>query len=294
METSEVEPDAPPQGDAEDARAGRDRAGIQSIEVGAQLLVALTRASRAMALGDLARAAGMHPSKAHRYLVSLQRVGAVSQDPLTGRYELGPFALRLGLASLNRVEAVSRARPLLASLRDRTGHTIGIAVWSERGPTVVHWERAGGAPGVNLRIGDVMPMLNSATGRLFGAYLPIEQTLPLVERELHTRANDDLPGLPRSLTDYYRLCEDVRAEGAAWVSGGLLPGVSALSLPVFGARGELALVLIALNLQPLFLAGPGGELEKTLRTFVDQLSAMLRSPVSPASPAGRGGGRRSR
>lgn len=291
METSEVEHDAPPQGDAEDAPAGRDRAGIQSIEVGAQLLVALTRASHAMALGDLARAAGMHPSKAHRYLVSLQRVGAVSQDPLTSRYELGPFALRLGLAGLNRVEAVSRTRPLLASLRDRTGHTIGLAVWSERGPTVVHWEKAGGTPGVNLRIGDVAPMLNSATGRLFGAYLPIEQTLPLVERELHARTNDDLPGLPRSLTDYYRLCEAIRAEGASWVSGSLLPGVNALSLPVFGARGELALVLIALNLQPLFDAGRGGELETTLRAFVDQLSAMLRSPVPAAA---RAGGRRSR
>ncbi|KAB0120653.1 helix-turn-helix domain-containing protein, partial [Escherichia coli] len=67
METTEVEDDLPTDGDAEDARANRDRSGIQSIEVGSQLLVALTRAMRAMALGDLARAAGMHPSKAHRY-----------------------------------------------------------------------------------------------------------------------------------------------------------------------------------------------------------------------------------
>lgn len=75
------------------------------------------------------------------------------------------------------------------------------------------------------------------------------------------------------------------------MSGSLLPGVNALSLPVFGARGELALVLIALNLQPLFDAGRGGELETTLRAFVDQLSAMLRSPVPAAA---RAGGRRSR
>ena len=281
LETTEVEDDLPPDGDADDARANRDRSGIQSIEVGSQLLVALTHAMRAMALGDLARAAGMHPSKAHRYLVSLQRVGAVSQDPLTGRYELGPFALRLGLASLNRTDAIVRTRPLLAGMRDQTGHTIGIAVWSDRGPTVVHWEK-------NLRIGDVMPMLNSATGRLFGAYLPIEQTLPLVERELHERASDDLPGLPRSLTDYYRLCEDIRREGASWVSGSLLPGVSALSLPVFGERGQLELVLIALNLQPLFHAERGGELEATLRAFVTQLSAMLRVPApEPAKAAAR-------
>ncbi|WP_296229175.1 IclR family transcriptional regulator [Ralstonia sp. UBA689] len=295
METTEVEDDLSPESDTEDARASRDRSGIQSIEVGAQLLAALTRAMRAMALGDLARAAGMHPSKAHRYLVSLQRVGAVSQDPLTSRYELGPFALRLGLASLNRSQSIIRARPLLAGLRDQTGHTIGIAVWSDRGPTVVHWEKAGGAPGVNLRIGDVMPMLNSATGRLFGAYLPIEQTLPLVERELHERTGDDLPDLPRSLTDYYRLCEEIRVQGASWVSGSLLPGVSALSLPVFGAHGQLALVLIALNVKPLFHAQRGGGLEATLRAFVTQLSAMLQAPMpEPASRSPRPGARRAR
>jgi len=289
METTEVEDDLPPEGDAaadtDDIRVSRDRSGIQSIEVGSQLLVALTRGTRAMALGDLARAAGMHPSKAHRYLVSLQRVGAISQDPSSGRYELGPFALRLGLASLNRTEAIVRTRPLLAGLRDQTGHTIGIAVWSDRGPTIVHWEKAGNAPGVNLRVGDVTPMLNSATGRLFGAYLPIEQTLPLVERELHDRADDQLPDLPRSLTDYYRLCEDIRNEGAAWVASSLLPDVSALALPVFGARGQLTLALIALNLQSRFHAQRGGELETTLRAFVTRLSATLQAPTPVPSKA---------
>ena len=48
METTEVEDDLPPDGDADDARANRDRSGIQSIEVGTQLLVALTHAMRAM------------------------------------------------------------------------------------------------------------------------------------------------------------------------------------------------------------------------------------------------------
>ncbi|NOZ15325.1 MAG: IclR family transcriptional regulator, partial [Betaproteobacteria bacterium] len=84
------------------------------------------------------------------------------------------------------------------------------------------------------------------------------------------------------------LCEDIRREGASWVSGSLLPGVSALSLPVFGERGQLELVLIALNLQPLFHAERGGELEATLRAFVTQLSAMLRVPApEPAKAAAR-------
>lgn len=87
---------------------------------------------------------------------------------------------------------------------------------------------------------------------MFGAYQPIERTLSLVKRELHRRAGDDLPGLPRSLTGYYHLCEDTRTEGASWVSGSLPPGVGTLSLSVFGAHGQLVLALTAPSPQPLF------------------------------------------
>lgn len=124
---TEVEDDLPVDGDVKDVCTNHDRLDIQSIEVGSQLLVALTRAMRVVALGDLACAVGMHPSEAHRYLAGPQRVGAMSQDPLIGHYELGPFALHLGSASLNRFDAIVHMRPLLAGLRGQAGHTIGIA-----------------------------------------------------------------------------------------------------------------------------------------------------------------------
>lgn len=47
----------------------RGSRGIQSIEVGGQLLLALAHHGRPMALKDLARDAGMPPAKAHPYLV---------------------------------------------------------------------------------------------------------------------------------------------------------------------------------------------------------------------------------
>ena len=39
----------------------------------------------------------MSAAKAHRYLVSFQRLGLVTQDSRTARYDLGPAALKLGL-----------------------------------------------------------------------------------------------------------------------------------------------------------------------------------------------------
>jgi len=92
------------------------RQGIQSIEVGVPLLRVLADHGAPMMLRDLAKAAGMPAAKAHRYLVSFVRTGLVTQDPLSGRYDLGHFALDLGLASLARLDAVRVATPVLDAL----------------------------------------------------------------------------------------------------------------------------------------------------------------------------------
>src|SRR3990167_8804704 len=140
------------------------RAGIQSVEVGFELLNALSNAPGSLMLRDLAAAAGMSAAKAHRYLVSFQRMGLVMQDPVSTRYDLGPAALRLGLASLSRIDAVKLARERLPQLLADTGHTLAIAVWGNQGQTMVHWLEAPQTGPVTLRLGDVMPLLTSATG----------------------------------------------------------------------------------------------------------------------------------
>ncbi|MEG0884369.1 MAG: helix-turn-helix domain-containing protein, partial [Janthinobacterium sp.] len=52
-------------------------------------LQALGQARGALMLKDLAAAAGMSAAKAHRYLVSFQRLGLVVQDGRSGHYDLG-------------------------------------------------------------------------------------------------------------------------------------------------------------------------------------------------------------
>lgn len=251
------------------------RAGVQSIEVGFRLLQALAASPRAMMLRDLAAAAGMNPAKAHRYLVSFQRLGMVAQDSTSGRYDLGAFALQLGLAGLNRLDPVKKARPMLSQLRDEMDQTMGIAVWGNHGPTIVHWEESSHPVTVSLRLGDVMPMLNSATGRLYGAYLPRPQTLPLIEREFAKLGGADLPDMPRTLADYDAICADVRAHGAARTRGGVLPGINAFSMPVFDANGHLAMALVVLGAQSVFDAEWDGAVDRRVRAVAQDISSEL-------------------
>ena len=92
----------------------KPRRGIQSVEIGTQLLVALGAHVRPMGLQELGKAAGIAAGKAHPYLVSFVKVGFVVQDS-TGRYELGPLALQLGLSKLQRLDPIKEATPLIES-----------------------------------------------------------------------------------------------------------------------------------------------------------------------------------
>lgn len=105
------------------AADGNDRAqrGIQSIEVGGQLLRALVHHGRPMALKDLAREADMSAAKAHPYMVSFGRLGLIEQDRSSGHYLLGPLALQLGLISLQQADPVHIATPLVAELAQQSG-----------------------------------------------------------------------------------------------------------------------------------------------------------------------------
>ncbi|MBX3609512.1 MAG: IclR family transcriptional regulator [Hydrogenophaga sp.] len=247
--------DQSPNDDSDDAEP--QRAGIQSVEVGFELLKAMSEASGPLMLRDLAAAAGMSAAKAHRYLVSFQRLGLVTQDPVSTRYDLGPAALRLGLASLSRIDAVKLARERVDDLLQETGHTVAIAVWGNQGPTMVHWAEAPQTVPVTLRLGDVMPMLTSATGRCFAAFMGNEgrdaqRIAPMIRDELarlkKLPRNGTLPpDLPQTSAEVDAMLDEVRQRGLARVVHSLLPGVAGFCAPVFDAQGHLVLAMVVLG-----------------------------------------------
>ncbi len=144
--------------------------GIQSIEIGGAILRALITSGRPTMLKDIARMSGMPPAKAHRYLVSFQRMGLVNQDLASARYHLGPFALTLGLSALATLDPLRLATPILDELCDDIGMGVGLAVWGSSGATIVRYIDTGDAISVCLRVGRVLGLHDSATGRCFRAF----------------------------------------------------------------------------------------------------------------------------
>jgi DNA-binding IclR family transcriptional regulator len=258
----------------------KSQAGIQSVEVGFALLEALVLSPGAMMLRDLAQAAGMSPAKAHRYLVSYQRLGLVIQDGSSTRYDLGPAALRLGLASLERMDAVQLARSRMDALMAEIGHTMAIAVWGNHGPVIVHWQEPVRAVTVNLRLGDVMPLLASATGRCFAAFAPSAWVNPLLKQELALLAKSPRIGLPSNAQQAQALLDETRAQGMGRVVDTLLPGISGLAVPVWDAGHRICLALVSLGATASFDADGQGAVARSLQACAAQLSHELGAKIS--------------
>lgn len=253
----------------------KERAGIQSVEVGFTLLDVLAKAAGPLMLRDLAAAAGMSAAKAHRYLVSFQRLELVAQDALSTRYDLGPAALKLGLASLSRIDAVKLARERVAGMMETIGQTIALAVWGNHGPTIVHWEESPQAVTVNLRLGDVMPLLSSATGRCFAAHVPWDAIQPMLKDEMARAQKMGRTGVPTSLAEVKAMLQEVRTRGSARVVDTLLPGIVGFCAPVFDSDGHIALGIVTLGSVATFDAQWDGAIDKPLRAMAAQLSSDL-------------------
>jgi len=221
---------------------GRDkRTGVKAVESAGRILEVLARAQKPVALRELAAGGHMSPGKVHRYLASFLTSGLARQDPDTRRYSLGPLAMRLGLAALKSHQPLHDAILLQHELRNHLDETLILSVWGDHGPTIVHVEESSHPIIMTMRVGAVLPMLATATGLVFAAFLPRHFTEPLMMASL--KAKEDFNLFARDSASIDRLINQVREQGYAYNEGHLMPGVSALGFPLIDRLATLVAVL---------------------------------------------------
>lgn len=221
----------------------RNNGRVRSVEVSVSILTALARHDGPMSLNEIARTVDMPAAKAHRYLASFLESGMVHHRR-SGTYDLGPLAARIGLAAIARTDVVNRVTEELEELVETTNRTALLSVWGNVGPIVVRWERSPHVLITTLGLGSRLPLLRSATGRVFLAFSRRRVTAGMLEAELSTDPS------PPDAREIEALIEKTRASGLAGVDQTFIPGLYALAAPVLNGQGEADAVVTLASTEP--------------------------------------------
>jgi DNA-binding IclR family transcriptional regulator len=246
---------------------------VQSVEAGGRLLLVLAEAGAALPLKELAERAGLTPSRAHPHLVSFGRLGLIEQRPGSSAYALGPAALRIGLAALHQLDPLREAEPVAQALAESTGHAVALAVWGNLGPTVVRLFEAREPLHVAIRVGSVMSLTGTATGRAFVGALPLARLRPVAESG---RIGEQPAGSwAERAARLSEIADEVRRHGLARAAGSPIPGVNAFSAAVPDAQGEVAVVITALDHAARLPAAWSSPAAQAVRAAAERVAARL-------------------
>ncbi|WP_342075782.1 IclR family transcriptional regulator [Yoonia sp. SS1-5] len=234
-----------------------ERKGVQSVERAFDILRIVEASAGPVGVAEIAQALDSSPSKVHHYLVSLVRCGALRQTG-RGAYDLGTTSLGLGLSALSRLDTVDRTCEVAETLRDEIGEAVFVAVWGNRGPTIIRYFEGFKPLTVEARAGLVLPILTSATGRVFLAWGNEKQIVPLVAEEGDVKAD--------------AIKNAVLKADIGFVDGDLLPRIASLSAPVFAYNSDLSLAVTVLGWSGEYDHAPHGAVAQTLRAACQTLS----------------------
>lgn len=217
--------------------AAKRSATIQSVSVAFRFLDLLSRAEGPLVLGEIARRGRTGTSTAHRYMRSLVQEGLAAQDEL-GRYDLGPAALSIGVRALRRIDAVEIAARTMQVLATQLSASCGVAIWTERGPTIVRWYRSAGFTISTVALGDVLPLDSTACGLVFQAHLPSDVITATRKRQPASFCGTQPSGGELSA---------VRETAIAELNERLFRQITGKAAPVFNALGDLACVVTTVS-----------------------------------------------
>lgn len=251
--------------------------GVSSVEIAVHMLKTLAAFRRPVTLTEISKSLRVGPGKVHRYFVSLQKEGLLAKQPNTGRYELGPLSLSIGLSALEQIDAVRFASEALPGIRDELNLSITLSVWGDAGPVVVRIEESKDRVMTNVRVGTVLPVITSATGRVFMSYLPRNHVDEFIraERRLNRQAESIAVD---------KIIEDVRRNGASRIDSVGLPGVSVLAVPILNHQGHPSAVLSVTSQTWADSLDIAGRTADCLRAHASEISDRLGYSLAKRAP----------
>jgi DNA-binding IclR family transcriptional regulator len=214
--------------------------GIQSIEVGIDILKKIAGAGKPLSITEIAVLCDTSKSKLHRYLTSFIKTGILekSQD---AKYTLGTELILLGLKASQKLSIQDIAAPHLMDIKEILNETAALAIWGENGPFFVRWEENNRPINIGIKSGSQVSLTTSATGRVFAAFLPDKKTENKIIQELES--------FSITQEQFQKIIQITKSDGYSYVNSTYLPGISAIACPIFDSSSNLVAALTVVGLE---------------------------------------------
>jgi DNA-binding IclR family transcriptional regulator len=262
-------------------RTGRPRAdgahsaANQTLVTGLNIFQSVSNLEAPATLTELAHKNGMSITTIARYLAGLTETGFLQQDKETGKFDLGPAAMRIGVATLARLDTVRLATDVLRELTESTGHAAILSVWSATGPVVIKCEQGRLDWSVRVREGVYASVAVTAAGRIFLAYWNSDELAPVLARDLKDW-NQSAPADQRlTLRDIDATKQDILDHGLARATALHRPSIAALAAPIFGRDHQLLMSMTLVGMVGTMETSYTGEPARTLKATTSKLSQLF-------------------
>lgn len=209
--------------------------GVPAVAQASQILFYLAGAGRSQqTLTEICREVGIHKSKGYAILNTLMESALVVRSEGAKTYALGPGLLVLSRSVLDHSDLRGSVAPFLANLSRETACTTLLGLVSAGRVLVVAKHEAETGMAVAIRVGHRYPLTWGAHGKAMVAFLETEQRRQILAGEQLYFWGDPARGVadPVALAAELEAC---REAGYATDLGGVQPGVSAASSPLFGS-----------------------------------------------------------
>ncbi len=274
----------PAQPDIDDDAEDRQRVGVQSLGRAFAILEEVARHRDGIGLADLSKRVGLHNSTTFHLVKTMVSLGYIRQEKDSKRYRVGRPLFALAASSLDEIEMVSVATPVLEDLARETGESSHFAV--RMGDAVVVIARTSGPGAFQLtdRVGVVRPAHCTALGKVILASLRDDQLRRFLERvELAPSTDKSITEIPVLL----REIDEVRRSGIAFDDGEFNLEVRCVAVPVTDFTGQ--------TVGAVGISGPIWRLSlqalqsraKVVQAAADRLSAEFGARGAAALPKAR-------
>ena len=227
-------------------------------------------------LSEISQALGISKSTCFRILRTLEDMNYVTYDKQSKRYSLGSYLVVLGSRAMEQLDFLTLGKKYLQAITQETGMTTAIVqrIGFDRIAYIAKVE-ADSAVRLSVSVGRQFHITKVSYGKCFLAFATEKERSDILAKGLDKLTENTITDIDQYLDEL----NFVRKRGYATSNEEYIPGVNAVSAPVFRPDGQVLMVICCLAISSHFpvekMHDVGRKLAETAKELTKRLDGRI-------------------